>query len=229
MITTGRSSPASQTTCRTSGRQKAQDEVTTHEEHLLARPTPDGLVEIKSTDGGLHTMRFTVEDLWTQEPFGIVFKTQTTRKVFPWSNILWYEVKLNSEWFNEDMLKWLKDCDHEWLTHPRVGNYCQHCRLDMSDMGRLYEDKLSEPPPLVITDKTIDKEAGEFEGTSLEDMAGQPHQHAGPHIRIVALGEDPTTFCACDDSAGALDHPPPCRLLPGTWPTIDIDPDGTQF
>ena len=203
---------------------------TAREDHTNSKPQPDGKVELLTTDGELHSHLFSHENNWTHEPFGIVFKEKHKRSVFPWTNIVSYDVWYNSPEYNQQMLGWLKDCDHDWLTHPQVGHYCKFCRLDMRDLDKLYQDDFEEPPALVVTDPSVDREAQNHEGGPDSDPLSGAQPQTGVALRIVSLDEDPSTFCECDD--GTTPHDGPCRVDPATWPIREIGPDedgNTQF
>lgn len=203
---------------------------TPREDHMAVKPPQDGSVLLQTTDGEEHTHVFSHDNTWSQEPFGIVFReyhpapTRPERIVFPWTNILHFEVYPNSASYHQLMLQWLKDCDHDWLTHPRVGHYCRHCRLDMADMVNLYDDKIHEVPGLVSKAEFVDREAVEHDPTSEALPAVQDRSAGLGAIAVtIAVMGDPADFCECDDDT--TPHAGPCRQNPTTWPTAIVDPD----
>ena len=202
---------------------------TPREDYLATRPEPDGHVLLKTTDGEEHSHPFTHDNHWKQEGFGVVFverkplKSRPQRVVFPWTNIVHYEVYQNSDEWHEQMLEWLKNCDHEWFTHPNVGHYCKWCRLDMADLTNLLEGKLFEVPALVSEAPHVDRTASQF-----QDVGGAPAVTvAVPKSEItmaVVLLDDPSTYCSCDETA-KTEHDGPCSQKPETWSVARIEPD----
>lgn len=194
------------------------------EDHLAVKPKPDGRVVTTLTSLAEHTHEFSYETSWSREAFGIVYRYEDRMIAFPWSNVLKWEVFHNSDEYNKSMIEWLQTCDHEWLTHPAVGHYCKHCRLDMSDLDKLLSGKLSVPPALVSTDPSVDEEAANHEGSSPSaDGLLSGASSAEPIVRVLTMSVDPMSLCGCESDG--TEHDGPCRLKPWTWPITDITPD----
>lgn len=198
---------------------------TPRDDYLAQRPEMDGKVVLKTTDGEEHCHIFRNDNNWEQAHFGVVFKPNDPGApeaiVFPWTNVVHYEIYGNSSEYNAAMIKWLQDCDHEWLTHPQVGNYCKWCRLDMNTMVPLLEGKLDEPPALVITSAWVDRQATAFEGDPTEQTTVTVPK---PQTSITMIvGVDPMDLCECADDS--TPHEGACRMRPETWPRHEVDPD----
>lgn len=203
--------------------------MTPRADHIASAPQPDGSVLLKTTDGEDHVHAFTNDNNWMQEPFGVVFhepkapKGRPERVVFPWTNIVHFEVYPNSPAYHQLMLQWLKDCDHDWLTHPQVGHYCRVCRIPMSSIEELYSDEFTEAPSLVNDDPKIDRAAAKHEGNPDEPLPAPAVIDAGLGAIAVTLAVmgDPADFCECNDDT--TPHDGPCRQNPMTWPTAIVD------
>lgn len=92
-------------------------------------------------------------------------KTQRSRViVYPWSNLSYYEVFENSAAYVAATLKWLRDCDHDWLSHPQFGNYCRVCRLNMNNLDYVLNPDTKDIPQLHTRSDAMDAACEKLSG-----------------------------------------------------------------
>ena len=93
----------------------------------------------------------------------------------PWSIVGAARVVYNSSTFNQQYLEYLRDCNHEWISHPLIGHYCQHCRLDMKDLEKILDPENTEVPALVIEDASLDQVSKSYD----------PERPVEEHIAVI--------------------------------------------
>lgn len=156
-------------------------------EHLARKPIDDSFVEVHMagmlygpTGAVLEEGRGNVT--LEETPVGLRFTdrdSSVTRVIMwnapPYSAVTKYVIHHATPGYIERLIDWMKDCDHAWLTHPSgPTTYCQHCRLDMNELGQLESGELKTLPTMVLENEVIDDQSRSFE--NIDQQPGSVHK-----------------------------------------------------
>lgn len=143
------------------------------------------------------------------------------KDLFPFTNVISFTILPNSDKYEAALLKYIRSCDHEWITHPSIApplTYCETCRVDMSDLATVMDPKTTEPPALVVESTDLDRMSHAFDGKDPHVSATEEQSSGGPAHLVISVDEIPEDIHRLVDGQ-----------LGGEADAAVDDPDTTEF
>lgn len=193
----------------------------------LGRPLPGSSIAPLITDEASASVReYSISEAkWEAQYWGLEITRGPShpagrgKDIFPYGNLLSFTVTANSAEYELKLLEFIRQCEHQWITHPHTMvplTYCETCRVDMADLASVMDPSTTSTPALVVESSDLDRVSHAFDGRDPFQQQQQQDVH----------NHGPTTIVLNVDEISDDVH----RIVDEQLGSSDIDdPDTTEF
>jgi hypothetical protein len=161
----------------------------------------DGPVALSTADGHASAREYGIDEAkWNVHDWGVEVTREPNhpdgcgKDLFPFTNMLTFTVLPNSKQYEALLLEYIRNCEHVWITHPRIVpplTYCEECRVDMSDLAVVMDPKTADTPALVVESLDLDRISHAFDGqdpfSRLDSIDGL--ETSGPTMLVISADD----------------------------------------